>query len=75
MDRVEALRVLHEILKTLEQLRITFVSIDEITSSSNSTIRIGSSLDSDSRENINPILDKHGLAMKENIDSIVIYSA
>ncbi|HEX9261492.1 MAG TPA: hypothetical protein VF893_03100 [Candidatus Bathyarchaeia archaeon] len=75
MDRAKALLVLQEILKTLEQQApVTSVSLDEPTSTGNYTIKIGSSLNDCSRNQMHAILSKHELAMEENRDSIVIYS-
>jgi hypothetical protein len=76
LDRAEALRVLQEILKACKEeiMNATSISIDETTSPSNYTVKITSSLDDCSRNQINSILDKHKLVMKESEDSIVIHS-
>ena len=76
MDRAEAMRVLQEILKACKEeiMSVTSISVDKTASSSNYTIEIRSSLDGCSRDQINSILDKHKLAMKENENSIIIHS-
>ncbi len=76
MDRLEAMRVLQEILKACKEeiMSVTSITVDKTASASNYTIEIRSSLDKCSRDQINSILDKHKLEMEETGNSIVIHS-
>ncbi len=76
MDRAEAMRVLQEILKACKEeiMSVTSITMDKTASANNYTIEIRSSLDECSRDQINSILDKYKLAMKESGNSIIIHS-
>lgn len=69
MDRAEALAVLHEILEVYkDSIIMSSVSLDNppITSESKGyLIKINCTLDSASRQCIEPILKKHKLFLKE----------
>ncbi len=69
------MRILQEILKACKEeiMLVTSISVDK-TASSNYTIEIRSSLDDCSRDQINSILDRYKLAMKESGNSIIIHS-
>ena len=71
LDKKEALAVLHEILdECKESLVMTSVSLDSSHSNlaslaSEFRIKMKCELDSYTRKCLNPILDKHKLALKE----------
>ena len=76
MDRAEALTVLHEIVEECkESVTIDSVSLDNWPISSLSkgfAIRINCTLDSASRQCIEPILKKHNLLLKESERFVII---
>ncbi|MGA3290809.1 MAG: hypothetical protein ABSD42_11295 [Candidatus Bathyarchaeia archaeon] len=80
MNKSEALAVLHEIFETCnESLIINCVSLDPKPKVSKDPdcaylIRMKCDLDSNSRSYVQPILDKHKLAMKEENGHVIIYA-
>ena len=76
LDRAEALAVLHEISEACrESIEMNSVSIDIAPISASSKgyrIKINCALDISSRQNIEPVLKKHKLFLKESEGFIVI---
>jgi hypothetical protein len=75
MDRGEALAVLHEILDaSKESIMMNSVSLENppVSPSRGHQIKINCTLDSTSKQCIEPILKKHKLSLKESEGFVVI---